>query len=182
MPRPRTSDTRARILEVALELFATQGLQQTSLRQIADRLGITKPALYYHFSSRDDLVRSLVQPLVDDVEAHLARPDRVGAPPRELLGEFFDLTYRHRAVTNLVVRELSTLGHLDLGARVIQWRVRLMELLTGPEPTLAAQTRAIVAVGGLADCTIMFDDVPRDELRTAALDAACATLGLPAGG
>jgi AcrR family transcriptional regulator len=45
------ADTKQRILDVARELFATQGVQKASLREIADRLGISKPALYYHFSS-----------------------------------------------------------------------------------------------------------------------------------
>jgi AcrR family transcriptional regulator len=49
--RPR-SDTRERIQDVARELFASQGVQRTSLQDIADKLGLTKPALYYHFTSR----------------------------------------------------------------------------------------------------------------------------------
>ena len=43
------SDTRARIQRVALELFAEQGYDKTSLREIAERLDVTKAALYYHF-------------------------------------------------------------------------------------------------------------------------------------
>src|SRR5262249_20860254 len=43
------SDTRARIQQVALELFAEQGYEKTSLREIAERLDVTKAALYYHF-------------------------------------------------------------------------------------------------------------------------------------
>lgn len=170
-------DTRSRILAAALELFAAQGVQQTSLRQIADRLQITKPALYYHFESRDDLVRSLVQPLIDDVRTLVDRPDLTALDPRTLLGEFFDLTHRHREISALVVRDLSALASTDLAAEVITWRRTLMDVLTGPSPTLGAQTRAIVAVGGLADCTLIFDDVPVEELREAALDAACAALG-----
>ena len=38
------SDTRERIIRVALELFSEQGYEQTSLREIADRLGVTKAA------------------------------------------------------------------------------------------------------------------------------------------
>jgi AcrR family transcriptional regulator len=178
VPRSPAGDTRSRILEVARELFAAQGLQQTSLRQIADRLDITKPALYYHFASRDELVRSLVQPVVDDVQAMLARADLAELEPRVLLGEFFDLAFRHREVLAMVVSDLRALAASDLPAQVIAWRRTLMHALTGPDPTLGAQTRAIVAIGGLADCTIMFNDVPFAELRTAALDAACATLGL----
>ena len=48
---PRT-DTRSRVQEVALELFAEQGYEKTSLREIAERLGVTKAALYYHFKSK----------------------------------------------------------------------------------------------------------------------------------
>ncbi|MGI5180209.1 hypothetical protein ACQEVZ_28180 [Dactylosporangium sp. CA-152071] len=46
-----------------------------------------------------------------------------------------------------------------------------------PDPTLAHRTRAIVAVGGLSDCTAMLTDVPEPDLKTAVLDAVCATLG-----
>ena len=42
-------DTRTRIQQVALELFAEQGYDKTSLREIAGRLDVTKAALYYHF-------------------------------------------------------------------------------------------------------------------------------------
>ena len=45
-----------------------QGVQRTSLQDIADKLGITKPALYYHFASREELVRSILVPLIDDGE------------------------------------------------------------------------------------------------------------------
>ena len=51
--------TRDRILDVALDLFTTQGFDGTSLRQIAERLDITKAALYYHFESKDDILMAL---------------------------------------------------------------------------------------------------------------------------
>jgi AcrR family transcriptional regulator len=57
------------------------GVQRTSLREIADRLGITKPALYYHFSSREELVRSIVQPILDEEEA--SRTARSSSPTRQ---------------------------------------------------------------------------------------------------
>ncbi|MCW2946577.1 MAG: putative transcriptional regulator, TetR family, partial [Actinoallomurus sp.] len=45
----RRSDTREKIQAVALELFAEHGYDKTSLREIAERLDVTKAALYYHF-------------------------------------------------------------------------------------------------------------------------------------
>jgi AcrR family transcriptional regulator len=58
-------DTRAEILAVASELFGEQGYDATSLREIAERLGITKAALYYHFPGKDDILRALIEPMGD---------------------------------------------------------------------------------------------------------------------
>ena len=66
------SDTRARIQEVALELFAEQGYEKTSLREIAERLDVTKAALYYHFKSKEDIVRSLVEDYVGQIDELIA--------------------------------------------------------------------------------------------------------------
>lgn len=48
-------DNRGRILETATRLFARQGFAGVSLRSIAERVGITKPSLLYHFPSKDQL-------------------------------------------------------------------------------------------------------------------------------
>ncbi|GAB3980703.1 TetR/AcrR family transcriptional regulator [Actinoallomurus acanthiterrae] len=177
MPRP--SDTKQRIQEVARELFAQQGVQRTSLQEIADRLGITKPALYYHFSSREELVRSIVQPIIDEEEAFLAGQEALSeVEPRALLEGYFDFHYRHRREIVLMLSELTTLADLGLIDLVLAWRRRLTRLLHGPEPTLEQATRAVIAFGGLQDCTLQFADVPKDELRRVAVDGACAALGI----
>ncbi|MFI5716811.1 TetR/AcrR family transcriptional regulator [Nocardia sp. NPDC051750] len=182
MPRPRSTETRERIQAAALELFAERGVRETSLRHIAERLGITKPALYYHFSSREDLLRSLVQPLIDDASAAIdADEARAGSGPidaRELLGRYFDVSYRHRAVTALMIRDIAPLGELGFVERIVDWRRRLTTLLVGPDADIAARARAIVALGGLGDCLVLLADTPLAELREATLDAACAALGI----
>jgi AcrR family transcriptional regulator len=58
-PSTTTQSTRDRILDVALDLFTEQGFDGTSLRQIAEKLGVTKAALYYHFESKDDILMAL---------------------------------------------------------------------------------------------------------------------------
>ena len=178
MPRPRTSETRERIQAAALELFTRHGIRQTSLRQIAEHLGLTKPALYYHFASRDDLVVSLVQPLVDDVESLLADDEQTApSTPRELLGRYFDISYRHRTVTALLLRDLGALSELGIVDRILGWRFRLVELLAGRDASVADRARALVALGGLGDCLVLLGDTPVETLRPAALDAACSALG-----
>ncbi len=51
--------TRERILDAALDLFIEKGFDGTSLREIAEKLGFTKAALYYHYASKDDILMAL---------------------------------------------------------------------------------------------------------------------------
>ncbi len=62
---PRGASTKERILDVALDLFTEKGFDGTSLREIAERLGVTKAALYYHFASKDDILMALHMRLHD---------------------------------------------------------------------------------------------------------------------
>ena len=174
VPRP---DTRQKIQDVARELFAEKGVQRTSLQDIAARLGITKPALYYHFASREDLVRSIVQPLVDGGEDFVARCEQAGnLTPAQLLGEYFDYFHAHRVDLVTVVSELSTIANLGLIDSMLAWRERLGRVIFGPDPTLDQSIRSVIALGGLQDCCLQFPDAPTDELRDRAVAAALAAL------
>lgn len=174
----RSSDTRQRIQHAARELFRAKGVRQTSLQEIAERLGITKPALYYHFGSREELIRSIVQPLIEEMDAQISELEsRDHVEPRTLLEEQFDAYYERRDDVVLLLTETTTIADLGLIEVVVAWRERLTRILFGPNPTLAQSTRAVVAIGGLSDCAVQFTDVPRARLREAAVDAACAALG-----
>ena len=52
--------TKDRILETALELFAQSGYLGTSMSDIAERLGITKAALYKHYTGKQAILDSIV--------------------------------------------------------------------------------------------------------------------------
>ncbi len=56
---PDERDTRERILDVALDLFIEQGYDKTTLRQIAEPLGFTQAAIYYHFAAKEDILVAL---------------------------------------------------------------------------------------------------------------------------
>ena len=75
------NDTRERILDVALELFTEQGYESTSLREITERVGVTKPALYYYFESKEAIFLTLIEPILTITEplAELLQ----GRPTRE---------------------------------------------------------------------------------------------------
>ena len=54
-------DTKERILETALELFAQSGYLGTSMNDIAKQLGITKAALYKHYASKQEILDRIVE-------------------------------------------------------------------------------------------------------------------------
>lgn len=170
----RPTDTRDRILATARELFLERGVRDTSLQHIADRLGITKPALYYHFSSRGDLLGTIVLPLFGELETFLA--EQAEATPEELLPAYFDLVWERRDTLVMVLSDLAVLHELDLVSRMLAFRNGLTALLMGPESSLGARVRATVAVGGLSDTVVQFAREPYEQVRRAAVEAALAAL------
>ncbi|KUP97005.1 TetR/AcrR family transcriptional regulator [Thermobifida cellulosilytica] len=70
--RPRGQsghDRRAQIIEVATALFREKGYHVTSLDDIADRIGFTKPAIYYYFKSKEDVLFAIVSGIADEALA-----------------------------------------------------------------------------------------------------------------
>jgi AcrR family transcriptional regulator len=59
-PAAPPSGTRARALSTALELFSRDGYDAVSMREIAEELGVTKAALYHHFTSKEEIARELI--------------------------------------------------------------------------------------------------------------------------
>src|SRR6476646_9333853 len=61
------TDTRQRLLDVAMALIRRHGFAGTPLQMIADELGFTKAAIYYHFRTRDQLLIALMEPLLHHI-------------------------------------------------------------------------------------------------------------------
>ncbi|NGO67604.1 TetR/AcrR family transcriptional regulator [Streptomyces boncukensis] len=57
--------TRERLLAVAMDLFTKQGYGGTSLREIAERLDVSKAAIYYHFRTKEDIARAIVEQIME---------------------------------------------------------------------------------------------------------------------
>ena len=126
-----TNDTRQRILAVAQELFIDQGYDGTSLREIADRLGFTKAALYYHFRSKDEILVALLEPgneLLAEFLERLTHADGVAGWADSLVWiinqmfdhiEFFKLLERNRNNVSELGEHLALLtNHLQMHERV----------------------------------------------------------------
>jgi AcrR family transcriptional regulator len=175
---PRT-DTRSRAQKVALELFAEQGYEKTSLREIAERLGVTKAALYYHFKSKEDIVHSLTDDYFADFDALVSwarEQPRTEQARHEVLNRYVTLVLSGSEVFRFLEQNRASVETLEAGKeRFARFRGRLDEfvgVLTGPQAPLRDRVRATGAVL-TAGATCMFflrevDDP--DELRAVILD------------
>lgn len=65
----RRTETRARLLEAAAELFAERGIEASSIDAVAALAGRTSGAVYDHFGNKDGLLRALLESWVDDVSS-----------------------------------------------------------------------------------------------------------------
>ncbi len=177
---PRT-DTRSRVQSVALELFAEHGYEKTSLREIAERLGVTKAALYYHFRSKEDIVHSFTDDYfaeLDDLLDWAKDQPRSDEARREILDRYVGIVLAgHEVFRFLEQNRAAVQGMHDGKERFARFRDRLdglVDVLVGPEAELRDRVRATTAVLAVG-ATCMFylqqvDDL--DKLRAIVLEMA----------
>jgi AcrR family transcriptional regulator len=70
------AESRARILEHALALFAEHGFERTTVRAIAERAGIAQGLLYNYFRSKQDVLHAIFEQSMGDVRASFAMAER----------------------------------------------------------------------------------------------------------
>ncbi|HWE65416.1 MAG TPA: helix-turn-helix domain-containing protein [Acidimicrobiales bacterium] len=112
---PRALSTRERILDVALDLFIEKGFDKTSLREIAEQLGFTKAALYYHFASKDDILMGLHLRLHEfgrDALSQIGDEPVTLAVWRAVMDQFVDQMLTHRKIFLMHERNQAALEKL----------------------------------------------------------------------
>jgi AcrR family transcriptional regulator len=181
--------TRERILEVALDLFTEQGFDKTSLREVSERVGVTKAALYYYFPSKEQIFAELVQ-RVHSVGHHgldLLPPSEDG--PFDLavaaagMDKFVDQILAQRRVFLLMERNraaLDTLSRADPGhdAEHQALEERWSNFVSNPSVPLRNRVRLAAAIGAIMAGVIgtsrsLGGEIPpglRDEVLSAIQD------------
>lgn len=165
-------DTRARIQAVAVELFAEHGYEKTSLREIAERLNVTKAALYYHFKTKEDIIVSLFDDAFDRLDELVAWGREQPATletRRELVRRYADMLYGTApGIMRFAHDNQSTMRDLAVGEK-LKCRVKdLIELLVDRETPLTDQLRSAMAVFTLNAALFAFQDYDiSDEERRA---------------
>ena len=174
-------DTRAQAQQVALELFAEQGYEKTSLREIAERLGVTKAALYYHFKSKEDIVHSFTDDYFAEIDGLLEwakDQPRTEEIQREILDRYVGIVLGGGEVFRFLEQNRAAVQAMEAGKdRFARFRGRLdalVDLLAGPGAPLRDRVRATAAMLSVgATCHVYLQQVDdRDKLRAIVLEIA----------
>ncbi|MCF3142209.1 TetR/AcrR family transcriptional regulator [Streptomyces platensis] len=176
---------RRQLIDATIDLISTRGYPATSLSAIAERAGLSKAAVLYHFSSKDNLTRAALEQVIGQFSAYVTERLARAAGPREAIVAYVRamIGYQQanrrqvRVITEMLLDDgggtrLKTPGSHDTHRR---WQ-RLAELLTegqkaGVLREFDTQTVAL-AIGGAIDGVIAHW-LAHPELD---LDAAAAEL------
>jgi AcrR family transcriptional regulator len=101
--------TRQDIARAALELFLLKGYENTSLNDIADEVGLTKPAIYHHYESKDALFHEVLTLFFDGMKEWSAARLRPCRTLEDLMRAMLTSIGRFRDVANILL-EKDTAG------------------------------------------------------------------------
>jgi len=105
-PSHHEAGVRGRLMNAAIGLFARRGYAATTVREIVEGAGVTKPVLYYHFGSKEGIFLAMMQEALAEFEATAAAALAEAGSARvrilRLLDRMFDLILQHLDVMRVL--------------------------------------------------------------------------------
>ncbi|MEU2156466.1 helix-turn-helix domain-containing protein [Streptomyces sp. NPDC019396] len=172
-------NTRQRIQDVALGLFAEQGYEKTSLREIAEKLEVTKAALYYHFKTKEDIVISLFQDLTRPLDELIAWAEDQPQPrtleiKKEILRRYQVALTGAAPLFRFMQENQATVRELSIGETFKERMMTMAQLLQGPDLGIADRVRCVSALFTMHAGMFFTQSIEGDpeEKREAVLEVA----------
>ena len=140
----RRRETRRRILDAALDLFSLQGLSQTTIANITERVDIGKGSFYEHFQAKDDLICHLLRDGYDDllgiIEEKISTSEDLNSRAAEVLRAQWVHSTRDRRFFRFIhqvrgLLKLKVVGEEKdfIGLEFRRFVNRLIDILLAPE-------------------------------------------------
>jgi AcrR family transcriptional regulator len=123
--RLSADERRRQLFEVALRLFAERGYRSTTMDDIAEAAGVTKPLLYQHFNSKRALYLELVDSVAQELLTAIAQATAAAEGPRQQVelgfAAYFRLVVSHEAAFRLLYgRDHAGDEELGAGLRLVE--------------------------------------------------------------
>ncbi len=174
--------TRQQILETAQRLFTELGYDATSLQMIADEMGLTKAAVYYHFRAKSDILHAAMLPGIQRLEALLDAAAAIRgrrARIEHLVNGFVDFLVQHRHYAAMASTDpAAKRNKMDDKAMIM--RQRALTLLFGDHPT-GAERLSFNTLFVIPECLPDLADLTDEELREALQTTMLHILRVPSG-
>ncbi|MDH6214550.1 AcrR family transcriptional regulator [Streptomyces pseudovenezuelae] len=173
----RRGNTRQRIQDVALDLFAQQGYEKTSLREIAESLDVTKAALYYHFKTKEEILVSifddLTQPILDLTEWGKQQPHTLETK-QEIVRRYSEILAGAAPLFRFMQENQAAVRELRVGETFKDRMQGLREIIVDPDAALVDQIRSVSAIFTLHAGMFFIQDLDAtpEEKRKAVLEVA----------
>ncbi len=161
--------TVPRMMEAAIDLYAAHGYEGTSLQMIADAIGVTKAAVYYHFKSKAALLSAVIDHLFIDFGDHAAYIESRGSRSAKVLA-LIDFLARLILQRRQSLAALSSDAAINTHPQYIKtvtaaWD-RILLAVEGPSPS-AERRMAFYLAASVPHTVRMMDDLNDDRLRVA---------------
>jgi len=178
----QAEQTRQQILETAERLLTEVGYEATSLQMIADEMGLTKAAVYYHFRAKTDILHAIMLPGVQRVKALLDEAETVRgrrARIEHLVTGLVDFLVENRQYAVMASTDPAAAKHNRADDESVAMRRRVLALFYGENPT-GAQRVAFHAAISIPESLPDLDDLTDEELREALRTTMLRILRVPA--
>lgn len=121
------------IIKNAIELFAEQGFEATSIQQITDKCGISKGAFYLSFKSKDELIFSLIDYFMTEVVADIEQVVNSERPASQLLYDYYTETFntfkKHANFARIFMKEHRTTFNVEIFEKIDSYMFILNRLV-----------------------------------------------------
>ncbi|MDG1365606.1 MAG: TetR/AcrR family transcriptional regulator [Acidimicrobiales bacterium] len=185
----RPANRRDLILYAAIDLFHQRGYPATSVDDIGKAVDVSGPAIYRHFSSKEDLLLEAIKLAADEVHAINGRARAEASDARELLAGYIrayvDVALERSAliaVWNSEARHLSSERRSPMSRRLRSWSTEWIEALQDARPELDEPTARLLVNGAIGMITSITTGPAATEvegLTDSITSMALATLDAP---
>lgn len=158
---------------MALTLFAEKGYEATSLQDIASEMGLTKPAVYYHYRGKQEILNDLAEPvrttlseLLDRARAQPLGPQRTDI----LVTGLADLFLARRKFARIMAQQAAFRDAMRTAVGGPGILDTLIEVTYGPNPNLD-QRFAIYSATSVGPALSALGDHPEEQLRAVLMRA-----------
>jgi AcrR family transcriptional regulator len=171
------STAQTRVLDAALALFAEHGVGGTSIRMIADAIGVTKAAIYYQFKTKDEIVLAAAGLGFAKLEWALEAAETEESPSRArefLIRQVIEISLEQRRVTRALQHDPVMLRLLMGHERFQQMFERMQRLMIGEVSDPKVRMQVAMLSGAIAAGTghSLVADLDDDTVRSCLLDWA----------